>query len=825
MRWVKFLITLVITLLFIALLLFPSGGLPFSIGAFLSPFQGFWQNAESSGVPLSDQKMNLPGLSEEVQIVYDQRRVPHIFANNTSDLYYTQGYLLAKDRLWQMEFQVIAAAGRLSEYLGRGTDDVILNRDRYMRRIGLGFAAERALQEVMKDPETKAAMEAYAAGVNDYIRSLSTSDLPLEYKLLNYTPEPWSLYRSCLFGKYMAFDLAGRSDDIAYTQALQLWGRETFDELYPEYPENSAPIVPDDLDWWFPKRPGYRLKPIRKIPAAPADYRPDSLMSNQGMAMMDFQPHLLNGSNNWAVSGAKSATGRPLLANDPHLGLSLPSIWYEIQLHAPGMNAYGVTFPGAPGIALGFNDSIAWGSTNSGMDVMDYYLTKFRDDRRQEYFYDGQWLPVNRRNEEFLIKGEDSYIDTVLYTHIGPVIYDRTYGEQEVPLALRWMAHEPSNEIRTFIKFNQAKNYEDYLDALKTYVCPAQNFVFASHTGDIAIWQQGRYVDKWREQGRFILDGSRRDHMWSEFVPQEKNPHVLNPEAGYVSSANQHPTSTNYPYYYTGSYEDYRGRRLHNLLNEDDTVTIEDMKAYQLDNYGVWAADILPTMLADLDTNAFSSMDKEIYLSLQEWDYQYDKDQTAPTVFQLWWEELYNEVWNNSFARPDYNLKLPKWSTTISILKQKPEFSFFQLPGDTVKRTRPMLVNQTFHRVLGKLQNDFPESEDWNWGNWKQSYISHLVPILKPFSRNDLTTSGYKHILNATSGRHGPSWRMVVSLGPKVEAYGVFPGGQTGNPGSKDFDSFVDDWVEGTYYRLWFMQGANDSGQEAKATWSFSPKK
>jgi penicillin amidase len=531
------------------------------------------------------------------------------------------------------------------------------------------------------------------------------------------------------------------------------------------------------------------------------------------------KPNLLNGSNNWAVSPQKSATGRPLLANDPHLGLSLPSIWYEVQLHSPTHNVYGVTLAGAPGVVLGFNDSIAWGSTNSGQDVMDFYTTTYRDDRKEEYWYDGQWLSVNVEIEEFKLKGEASYFDTVRHTHIGPVIFDENYGDQPVPLSLRWMAHEPSNELETFLQFNRANNYEDYVNAMDSYVCPAQNFVFASASGDIAIWQRGKYVKKWEGQGRFVLDGSRRDHLWNDFLDKEKNPHALNPEQGFVASANQHPTSEQFPYYYNGGFEDFRGKRIYQLLSEKDTISLEDMKAFQLDNYSVWAAEILGLMLNDLDTTVFSPTDRKAIQVLREWDYTYTTEQIAPTIFQLWWEELNDAIWADEFDRAAVALDRPDWSTTIRILKDSLQFSFYRQAGDLTPVTRPALVNQSFHRVLGKLQNEFPEMEQWTFGNWKQTSIRHLVPLLRPFSRLDMPTNGYRHILNATTPKHGPSWRVVIALGEEVEAYGIYPGGQSGNPGDSGFDGFVDDWKAGNYYRLWFMKTpADENGKKVGQT-------
>ncbi|RMG61196.1 MAG: penicillin acylase family protein, partial [Bacteroidetes bacterium] len=580
------------------------------------------------------------------------------------------------------------------------------------------------------------------------------------------------------------------------------------------------PIVPEPepLPWWV-------RRPPDPIPPAPADYHPDSLL-------MPFLPtperqDEIVGSNNWVIAGSRSRTGYPLLANDPHLSLSQPSIWYEIQLHGPDHTAYGVTFPGAPGVILGFNDSVAWGATNGSRDVMDYYAVRFEDENREIYYYDGKATPVSIREEEIAVKGGPSLIDSVRYTLLGPILFDENYGEQPLPMAVRWMAHEPSNELGTFLRFNRARNYEQWRQALQTYVCPAQNFVFASADGDIAYWQQGRFVERWRSQGRFLLEAEKRDHHWNAFIPQEDNPHLYNPPEGYIGTANQHPTGPEYPHYYSGRFETFRGRRLHQLLAEKDTFDLEDMKRMQLDAYSMEAADLLPLLLADLDTTAFNPTDRQAYDMLRSWDYQYRKEALAPTVFQLWWDDLYYGIWRDEYQAAGVEMDFPSRALTIAMLHDSLAFSFYRSPGDTGVVTRPMMVNRSFNRILGQLQNKYDNMKEWQWGKWKQTQIGHLLPVFPSFGRDTIPTDGYRRILNATSERFGPSWRMVVALGPQVEAYGVYPGSQTGNPGNPRYGNTIDDWADGAYHRLWLLKDPQDSraGQRLRQVLTPSPTK
>ncbi|RMG25262.1 MAG: penicillin acylase family protein [Bacteroidetes bacterium] len=815
MRWVKFFLSFLIMLVLIWVLGRPIGPATFATGRFFNPFEGFWCNAAESPAPSGQ----LPGLKEPVEVVFDERNVPHIFARNEEDLTYMQGYLTARDRLWQMEFQVFAAGGRLTELVGRGPNDAVLNLDRQARRQGMIMGARNSREQVMQNPETRSVIQAYTRGINAFINQLDFAHLPLEYKLLNYQPEPWTELKTALLLKYMANNLSARADDIAYTNALSLWGKEVFDLLYPERPYSESPIIPEKV----PPRFGRRSLNLWEFepeppPPPPANYHPDSLLLPSDLLN---QPDRNIGSNNWAVSGKKSVTGKPLLASDPHLGLNLPSIWYEIQLNAPGVNVYGASLPGAPGVIIGFNDSIAWGVTNAGRDVMDFYRITFKDDKREEYLFEGRWMKTSQEIDTFYIKGGEVFYDTVIHTHIGPVMYDRNFGNMPVPLAVKWMAQQPSNEALTFLKLNRARNYEDYVEALTHYQCPAQNFVFASAAGDIAIWQQGKFVNKWMQQGRFVLDGARSDHLWNSYIPQAHNPHILNPERGFVSSANQHPADPTYPYYYNGSFEGYRNRRLNELLSRD-SLSLEDMKAFQQDNYGLMAADVLPLLLSELDTN-LQGVELQARRELEGWNYMYDADLIAPTIYQCWWDSLYASIWEDEFKAAGLPLRRPKLSTTIGLLRDSAQFRFYDnihTPGQV--EDRKTLINQSFRQAIAHLSQEMGEPQNWLWYVYKNTQVVHLAR-LRPFSRYQIRIGGYQHILNATSRRHGPSWRMVVALGDKPEAYGVYPGGQTGNPGSKAYDGFIDNWASGDYFKLLFMRSPEDAiGQDVKKQ-LFSP--
>lgn len=812
MRWVKFLLSLILTLALAGVLLVPLSPTPFALGSFFDPFTGFWQNAADISAPDSQaENLQLPGLQGPVQVVFDERRVPHIFAQHDHDLYLAQGYITARDRLWQMEFQTRASAGRLSEILGRGPEDAILDFDRGKRRKGTLWLAERKWQEVKKDPLTKAAIEAYVEGVNAYIDQLKPKDYPIEFKLIGYEPEPWTPLHSTLLFAYLSDMLGGRAHDLTHTNALKLLGRTKFNTLFPDLPvpERQEPIIPKSTVW-----PRAQAVPT---PPTPPNYHPDSLFMAYGEHTTGGNLHA---SNNWVVGKTKSATGYPILANDPHLGLNMPAIWYEAQLCGPDHNVYGVSLPGGPGIIIGFTDSVAWGDTNGSRDVLDYYKITYRDSQKKEYRYDGQWLPTQIREEQIKIKGEAPMIDTVWYTHHGPIMYDENFGEQPVPLAVRWMAHEPSNELGTLLRFNRANNYEEYRAALDMFVCPAQNFVFASVAGDIALWQPGHIVNRWPEQGRFVLDGSRKDHSWQGFIPVNDWPHVLNPAEDYITSTNQRPTSLRYPYYYQGYFNFYRSQRIAQLLQSKDTFTVQDMMDYQFDDYGKLAEDILPTLLTNVDTPSLSR-EERTYLDLMgKWAYQYDPALTAPSLFEIWWQDLKEAVFEDELEQGDVPVSLIYDVTVAQLLKDSATLSYYKQVNTGASFTRKQLISQSFQSAVDSLkQVKSPE-----WGPQKGTTVRHLAR-LSPFSRGPLPTHGNRDILNATSRSSGPSWRMVIQLGPQVKAWGIYPGGQSGHPGDPAYDPFIDDWVKGEYYPLHLMHAASDtSGLTEAITLNIQPQ-
>ncbi len=777
------------------------GTLP-PFGKLLSPFHGFWVNAEKASTEeISEENLAIPGLLKPVKVVYDEMGIPHIFAENDHDLYLAQGYITAKDRLWQMEFQTHFAGGRISEIVGEKG----LASDQFQRRMGSVYGAEQSFEGMKQDPQAKVALEAYSDGINAYIASLSDRDLPLEYKLLNYKPEPWTPIKSALFLKNMSFVLASGTDDLKMTNILRQYGREVAEDLFPNYPFEESPIIPTGSPVDF--------KPV-PIPAAPKDF----IGLGSAMQTPEKDPNI--GSNNWAVSGNKTVSGMPILANDPHLTLSLPSIWYQVQLVAPGVNVYGSTMPGTPNVITGFNKNIAWGVTNVGSDVLDWYQVKFKDANKLEYWHDGQWKKTKLRIETFKIKGGKDFVDTVFFTHHGPVVYlshEKAF-KSNIPVghALRWIAHEKSQELTTFYRLNRAKNYTDYTEALRYYSAPAQNFVFASNEGDIALWVNGKFPLKSKLQGKYLMDGTDPAADWKGFIPQAHNPHVKNPARGFVSSANQFSTDPSYPYYLGWQYApSERGRRINERLTAMQKVTIDSLRGLQNDNYNIRARKLLPLLLRSV-----KSKEKALDV-VKNWNLQNAPESIGATIFETWVLNLQSFLWDDEF---DSNEKIPMnrpaIDRTIHLIEHEAQARWWDnVKTKNVKESMDQIIETSFKATLDTLvKKHGPMGPEWAWAKHKQTGVRHLIPGMDALSRLHIPIGGGGSIVNAATTKTGPSWRFIVELSKtgNPKGYGIYPGGQSGNPGSSHYDDLIDTWAKGELKPLLFMDTPNQSSNRIR---------
>lgn len=765
-------------------------------GFFLSPQKGFWQNAEAAGEEFNGE-LNFPQLQGKTEVYFDERLVPHVYAENETDAWFVQGYLHAKFRLWQMEFQTHAAGGRLSEIMGDSVSGTsFLKIDKFFRRLGIVYAAEKTLHAIENDPAMKATCDAYTAGVNAYISTLKEKDYPLEYKLLNYKPEPWTNMKSALLAKYMAYDLAGYDEDFERTNAKSFLTKTQYDALFPYVQDSMQAIITDPLP---------RLKNMRfSNPPATADSLYFNYKSEVAPLNPPIKPDKNNGSNNWAVAGSKTKSGRPILCNDPHLGLNLPSLWFEIQIATPAFNAYGVSLAGAPNILIGFNENCAWGLTNAERDVKDYYEVRFRDESMQQYWYNGEWRNAEMRDEIIKIRDKASDTEHIAVTVWGPVMYDPKYPDKlhtNKYYACHWQAHEESDELSCVLKLIRAKNYTDYLNAVSTFSCPGQNFVFADKAGDIAIRQAGKFPALWYRQGDFLMPGTDSSYAWQGYISDSLQMAMHNPERGFVSSANQSPYDIKtYPYYMPGTFSLYRGWLINRYLSSMQNITTTDMQRLQTNNYNLLAEKAVPVLLGHIAYTRFDETEKRYLQTLAEWNFRNDASSEGATIFSLWLDSSISKVYDDELHRSALPVPKVEPSTFLkNILKDSAAMFADNINTPEHERLKDD-ITAAFKSIVPVLEKANKDSV-LEWGKFKDGTVNHLLKI-GAFSRQHLFAGGGENIINAFKKTHGPSWRMVVELTDDINAYGVYPGGQSGNPGSKYYDNFIDSWTAGKYYRI-----------------------
>lgn len=766
----------------------------------LNPNDGLWTNVDLSYQD-PKQQIQLTGLEGEINIYYDERMVPHIFAESDRDAVYAQGYILAQHRLWQMDFMSRLASGKLSEVLGKAT----INRDLMMRKYGLDYGAKKSVETWKKYPETYKSVTAFVKGINAYIGSMKPEDIPVEFKLANYTPQTWTDLNSAHVSKYMAFTLSRYGPDIFNTNAKLLLGEETFERLYNQVDTNQVPVIRENHAL---ESSASRTKPVGvdfvKNPVSGYTYK---------------EPMPGAGSNNWAIGPSKSASGNAILANDPHLQLSLPSVWYEMHIVTPTTNAYGVTVPGIPGIIIGFNEDIAYGSTNVGQDMLDYYTIEWLDKEAGTYVVDGETLTAEKIPQTIKVKnGIDIHWDMMI-TIFGPVIWE-SEDDKSADLAMQWMAHRaPENSDATsFVLAMKCKDYDCYKEATSNFYSPAQNFVFADRNGNIGLRINGDLPVKYPGEGMFLKNGNSRKNMWSEIIPRESNPQTFNPTLGFVSSANQVTVGEDYPHPFHGGFEDYRGRRINELLEQRSNFSPDDMKNFQLDDLSIKARDFLPVFLKNIDPSKLNEKSNTIYKILSAWDYRYKPEATAAYIFDELCEIIEEKVWDE-MVNPDHRITQPDFWRLYQLILEDPNDPFFDIKSTATKENFKQIAALSFTEVSEKISLD----EDLSLASKKPVKVMHLLNI-PGYSKMDLRSGGSGDALKANRGAFGPSWRMVVELGKdKPTAWGVYPGGQSGNPLSPFYDNMVDDWADGKYNELLFSKDEEEIKSKSKIIQTLIP--
>ncbi len=807
-----------------------------------------WTNAP---LPQVEGTLTIAGLKDRVEVIRDTWGVPHIYASNLHDLFFAQGYVQAQDRWWQMEFNRHIGSGSIQELTGENKS--VMGQDIFIRTVGWRRSAERDLE--LLDPEIKGYIQSFSDGVNAYIQSRPVSQLAFEYNLLGVTGvnipiEPWTPVDSVVWTKVMAWDLSGNMSDEEFSSAfLEEFDAELLQDYEPGYPFDTYPTIiqPDEL-------------PAAGEPFAVTNTFTDGITginsnfagnfdTNTGFA---FGKGADIGSNNWVTAGSMTESGNALLANDPHLSIGMPSIWYQIGLHCQPvsaecpLNLRGLGFSVTPGIVVGHNDHIAWGVTNTTWDTQDLYRIKINPDNPLQYEWNGDWRDMTVHEEVIRYGDSDETVTLqVRETHLGPIINDNQRDDDgkilgfnnDNPLALRWTALDEGGTLFTaLMRLNQATNWEEFRAAVALWDTPSQNVVYADTEGNIGYQIPGKIpVRAPGHDGLLPMDGSTDEFEWRGYVPFEYLPSLYNPERGYISTANQALVPLEYyaslaqalgtefgedAHYVFGYQWDYgqRGARINELLEATEKHTIESFSAIHGDNKSLFAERIAP-YLADIDFEDAALNDLRDWML--EWDFHMNAESSQGALFGMFWFKLGEYLYEDELAAIDeqtgYGGEV-QWAT--GLLMAEPENVWWDDASTAdVVETRDAIVRRAFTAAYDEIVKKLGEKrDDWSWGALHTATfisnplgVSGIDLIENMVNRGPVPTGGGSAIVNATAAfntslevRAAPSMRLIVDMGDFSNSQIIHTTGQSGHPFSSHYGNMIDLWRKIEYIpMLW----------------------
>jgi penicillin amidase len=823
----------------------------------------YYRDLTRGPLPQHEGELSVAGLHDTVEVLRDEWGIPHIYASDLHDLFLAQGYTQAQDRWWQMEFWRHIGSGRIEEVTGR--DDDLLAADILIRSLGWRRVAEQEAE--LCNEEAKAHLQAFADGVNAYTAERRPGDLALEYGVLGLTGksievEPWTPADSLVWGKVMAWELGpGGNTEETRSTLYEVIGQEMTDLwMTPPWPYGERPTIVQS-----------------SVPAteAPTDaggtagetelaysYRggTDSGLGTLGIV---FGAGRGAGSNNWVASGNMTESGLPLLANDPHLGIQLPSIWYEIGLHcqpADGgspLDVVGFTFVPIPGVVIGHNGQIAWGVTNTGPDVSDLYQIRVNPDNPFQYDWNGEWRDMTVRSETFQFAGgADPITVQVRETHLGPIINDNEVDEEtgellgfnnEDPLALRWTASEPGTMTEAVFSLNTAGNWDDFRSALEYWDAPSQNFVYADVEGNIGYQMPGRIPIRAADHSGLVpVPGWTDEFEWQGYVPFELLPSVLNPEEGYVATANQAVVPPEYydeleqelgegrNYVFSREWDyGYRAERIMELLEQGVPQGIESFQMIQGDNRLLSADDVMP-YLADLSLDDAELADARDWLL--EWDRQFAMGSPQAALYAQVWSSLVNNLFNDEIAVADLEDEFQAYGSdsdmqAVSLLLGDPGNPWWDdAATDEVVETRDDILLRAFEEGYSNAVDDLGgDRETWSWGGLhRATFVSRPLGasgvglVERMVNRGPFEVGGTTAAINNTVWAVGsdeefemlwlPSMRMIVDLSDLTRSVAVNATGQSGHPYSPQYDDMIDEWRNIQYHTmLWTRQQVEEA--------------
>ncbi len=717
MRRTRRALIVLLVILLLAVLVIPAGGYLFL----------------RRSLPQTSGSLSISGLQSKVEIVRDASGIPYIYAASDRDAFMALGYLHAQDRLWQLEIQRRTGAGRLAEILG----EPALKTDQFLRTLGVYRAAESALPAIGQS--ARDALEAYAAGINAYLDSNPT--LPPEFLILGVKPERWAPIDSLVWAKMMAWDLGGNYTlELLYSQILSVAGPDRLAQLAPGYPDTNPTI-------------------LASLPAlAPAPVTADLLALNESLQLQLGLGGEHVGSNNWVVAGSRTASGKPLLADDPHLGTRIPSIWYLAGIHGDTIHAAGATFPGLPAVVIGHNERVAWGVTNLGPDVQDLYVEKIHPQDFGLYEVNGQWVPVEIHPETILVKGEKEPVQwAARSTRHGPLISDVS-DQRGSGLAFRWTALDPGDTtLDAFLGLNYARNWDEFREALRSLVAPSQNFVYADVDGNTGYYGPGHIPIRSQGQGNLPVPGWNDDYRWTGWIPFDELPHAYNPADGYVVTANNRVVPPSYPHFITNDWDSgYRARRIVELLTASGDLTVDDFARIQADQTPAQAAELLPFLLQAQVKEPLAVRALDL---LRGWDGAVAAGSVPAAIYETWYVHLYRQLIGDKFGG-DLGTRLLSRHNPLflaSVLSgRQPWWCDDVLTPD--KESCAAATGEALESAVKDLEKRLGNDVSrWKWGELHKTQFPHTpfseVGLLKPLFHRSIANGGDTFTVNVSPYR------------------------------------------------------------------------
>jgi penicillin amidase len=784
--------------------------------------------------PQSDGEIHISGLDGPVDIYRDPFGVPSIYARTKHDLFLAQGYVHAQDRFWQMDLWRHQGAGRLSELLGDST----LETDIFLRTLGW----ERVSREELKnlDAESSTILQAYSEGVNAYLAEHHGAALSMEYFFLPavnraYQIQPWEPLNSLTWAKAMAWDLSGNMDmEIDRAELLKTLSPQQVAQLFPPYPSDHPVIVSD-----FSFSTSY-----------PDSRESDStLWTSLSPALQEVRSQMLEldslfggrfrgiGSNSWALSGERTATGKPLLANDPHLGAQMPSIWYEVGLHCTPKSAEcpyevsGFSFAGVPGVIIGHNDRIAWGLTNVGPDVMDLYIEKINPDNPNQYEFEGKWVDMQVIQDSIQVAGGEAKELIVRLTRHGPLITE-AYGLQDFAekagidlpedyaIALRWTALEPSYVFGAIWRFNRAQNWDEFRNAARNFAVPSQSLIYADVDGNIGYQMPGNIPIRGKNHsGELPVPGWTGEFEWQGYIPFEELPFTFNPSPGYIVTANNAVVGPDYPYTISMDWDHgFRAQRITDMIESaPDKITIEYIQHMQGDDQALIAKSILPVLLQIPLEDSRLKQAQDLF---SNWDYQFRMDSAPAALFGAFWKHLLVLTFEDDlpdFYRPSGG---DTWMEIMRQLAKAPESTWWDDKTSPQTETREDIFRQALAAAVDELDDSLGSDPGrWTWGDLHtltfQNQVMTNFPLVKNlFDRGPFRIAGGSDIVNATGWNSSqsyevqslPSMRMIVDLGDLNNSLTMHTTGQSGHANHPHYIDMADPWRTIQYHSMLWEQ-------------------